>query len=90
MFAGQLALTIAALFAGAAIYINLVEHPARLSCGTEIAAKQWASSYKRATAYVGWSAETPTARVPVGTDTFVIRGGRIVIHTFAAHFVPKQ
>jgi len=30
------------LFAGAAIYINLVEHPARLSCGTEIAAKQWA------------------------------------------------
>jgi hypothetical protein len=38
-----------ALFAGAAIYINLVEHPARLSCGTEIAARQWAPSYKRAT-----------------------------------------
>ncbi len=38
-----------ALFSGAAIYINLVEHPARLSCGTEIAAKQWAPSYKRAT-----------------------------------------
>jgi hypothetical protein len=38
------------LFAGAAIYINLVEHPARLSCGTEIAARQWAPSYKRATA----------------------------------------
>ena len=37
------------LFAGAAIYINLVEHPARLSCGTEIAARQWAPSYKRAT-----------------------------------------
>lgn len=37
------------LFAGAAIYINLVEHPARLSCGTEIAAKQWAPSYERAT-----------------------------------------
>jgi len=30
------------LFAGAATYINLVEHPARLSCGTEIAARQWA------------------------------------------------
>lgn len=39
-----------ALFAGAAIYINLVEHPARLACGTEIAARQWAPSYKRATA----------------------------------------
>ena len=37
------------LFAGAALYINLVEHPARLSCGTEIAARQWAPSYKRAT-----------------------------------------
>lgn len=38
-----------ALFAGAASYINLVEHPARLSCGTEIAARQWAPSYERAT-----------------------------------------
>jgi uncharacterized membrane protein len=37
------------LFAGAASYVNLVEHPARLSCGTEIAARQWAPSYKRAT-----------------------------------------
>ena len=37
------------LFTGASIYINLVEHPARLSCGTAIAAKQWAPSYKRAT-----------------------------------------
>lgn len=37
------------LFTGASIYINLVEHPARMSCGTAIAAKQWAPSYKRAT-----------------------------------------
>lgn len=36
-------------FAGAAIYINLVEHPARLSCSTEIAAAVWAPSYRRAT-----------------------------------------
>jgi hypothetical protein len=27
----------------------VAEHPARLSCGTEIAATQWAPSYKRAT-----------------------------------------
>jgi hypothetical protein len=37
------------LFAGAALYITAVEHPARLSCGTEIAATEWAPSYKRAT-----------------------------------------
>ena len=37
------------LFAGAAVYITAVEHPARLLCGTEIAATEWAPSYKRAT-----------------------------------------
>jgi uncharacterized membrane protein len=38
-----------AIFAGAAIYINLVEHPARMSCGTSVAATVWAPSYERAT-----------------------------------------
>src|SRR5437899_10240858 len=38
------------IFAGAAIYINLVEHPARMGCDTKTAAKVWAPSYKRATA----------------------------------------
>ena len=36
-------------FAGAAVYINLVEHPARMGCTTEIAATVWAPSYRRAT-----------------------------------------
>jgi len=36
------------LFAGAAVYINLVEHPARMSCGIEAAAAEWAPSYERA------------------------------------------
>jgi hypothetical protein len=39
----------AGLFAGAAMYINLVEHPARLSCGTELAVREFAPSYRRAT-----------------------------------------
>lgn len=38
-----------ALFAGAAIYINLVEHPARLECGTAAAVAEWRPSYRRAT-----------------------------------------
>jgi len=39
----------AALFAGAALYINVVEHPARMGLETQVAAMQWAPSYKRAT-----------------------------------------
>ena len=37
------------IFAGAAIYINLVEHPARMGCDTKTAATVWAPSYKLAT-----------------------------------------
>jgi len=39
----------AGLFAGAALYITAVEHPARLSCGTEAAIREFAPSYKRGT-----------------------------------------
>ena len=35
------------LFAGAAVYINLVEHPARMQCGVELAATEFAPSYRR-------------------------------------------
>ncbi len=48
-FLELVAVLTATLFAGAAVYISLVEHPARLSCGTDIAATQWAPSYRRAT-----------------------------------------
>jgi hypothetical protein len=39
-----------ALFTRAAVYINLVEHPARMQCGVELAATEFAPSYRRATA----------------------------------------
>jgi hypothetical protein len=37
------------VFAGAAIYINAVEHPARVSCGNDVALREFAPSYQRAT-----------------------------------------
>jgi uncharacterized membrane protein len=37
------------LFTGAAVYINLVEHPARMQTGTRPALAEFAPSYKRAT-----------------------------------------
>jgi hypothetical protein len=43
----------AGLFAGAAIYINLVEHPARVECGVEFAVKEFAPSYRRAAVLQG-------------------------------------
>jgi hypothetical protein len=39
----------AALFAGAALYVNVAEHPSRMGLETRMAALQWAPSYKRAT-----------------------------------------
>jgi hypothetical protein len=49
LLAQFIAILATSFFAGAAIYINLVEHPARMSCSTELAATEWAPSYKRAT-----------------------------------------
>ncbi|GGX89890.1 hypothetical protein GCM10007160_16630 [Litchfieldella qijiaojingensis] len=44
-----LAVICSGVFAGAAIYINAVEHPARMTCGARVALQQWDPSYARAT-----------------------------------------
>src|ERR1700676_3925745 len=36
------------LFAGASVYINLVEHPARMECGVELAATEFSPSQRHA------------------------------------------
>jgi Domain of unknown function (DUF1772). len=45
-----LAILACGIFTGAAIYVNLVEHPARMSCGISVAVREWAPSYKRGAA----------------------------------------
>jgi len=37
----------AGLFAGAAVYVTAVEHPARVACGQALAVKEFGPSYRR-------------------------------------------
>jgi len=41
-------------------------------------------------AYIVWKAETKRLSIPLGTDTFVIRDGKIVAQTFAAQMETKS
>src|SRR5438067_5034117 len=72
----------AALFAGAAIYINVAEHPARMSIDTRSAALQWAPSYQRATLM-----QAPLAIVSfvAGMGVWLLGGG--VLWLLAALFI---
>jgi hypothetical protein len=72
MLLANLTVLATGLFTGAATYVSLVEHPARLRCSNEIALAQWRPSYQRGTVM---QASLATAGALLGISAFLSGAG---------------
>ncbi len=90
MLLANLAILSTALFSGAAVYVTVVEQPARMACPTEVAMTHWRPAYQRATvmqaslAILG-TLLAITAWSKGASDTWLVAGlllGAVVPFTF--------
>jgi|SRR6516225_464218 hypothetical protein len=41
-------------------------------------------------AYIAWNADSPQAHVPIGSDSFLVKNGKILFQTAVVQIVPKE
>ena len=89
----QLALVVAALFTGAAVDVNAVEHPARRHLDPRAALQEWQPAYKRGAAMqatlalVGFVLAATAAWL--GAGTFVALGAALIIAPWPWTYSPS-
>ena len=74
MLTGQFALTTAAIFTGAAIYVSLCEQPARLQLDDRALLIEWKPSYKH-----GFAMQAPLALIGAAWLRGLVAGGRLAL-----------